>query len=75
MEQSHQTKEMSGNKMAKIILGTIVAASIIIVGVIQAFYMLWEPKEPTQNERQDENEKPSYSKSAMLHYDDLLRLG
>lgn len=75
MEQSRQTKEISGNKMAKLIIGTIIVASIIIVIAIQVFYMLWEPNKPTQNKHQDETEQPSYSKSAMLHYDELLYLG
>ena len=74
MEQQHQSKEMSGNKMVKIIIGTILVASIIIVAVIQAFYVLWEPKEPKHNDRQDESEQPSYSKSAMINYETLLHL-
>lgn len=74
MAQGDSSKEISGNKMVKIIVGTILVASIIIVVVIQAFYMLWEPKEPKQI-KQDENEQPSYSKSAMVDYDELLRLG
>lgn len=74
MAQGDSSKEISGNKMVKIIVGTILVASVIIVVVIQAFYMLWEPKEPKQI-KQDENEQPSYSKSAMVDYDELLRLG
>lgn len=75
MEQQHQSKEMSGNKMVKIILGIMLVASIIIIAVIQAFYVLWEPNEPKHNDRQDKSEQPSYSKSAMLHHEGLLRLG
>lgn len=73
MAQGDSSKEISGNKMVKIIIGTIIVASIIIVVVIQAFYMLWEPKEPKQI-GQEKNEQPSYSKSAMVDYDELLRL-
>ncbi|MEK4626884.1 MAG: hypothetical protein ABS944_06290 [Solibacillus sp.] len=73
MAQEHQGKEMSGNKMVKIIMGTIVVASILIVIVIQSFYVLWEPKERKQIE-QDETEQPSYSKSAFYQADELLRL-
>lgn len=71
--EHRQSKEISGNKMVKILVGTIVVASILIVAVIQAFYMLWEPKERKQIE-QDKTEQPSYTKSAMLHYDQLLKL-
>lgn len=74
MAQEQRTKEISGNKMVKMIIGTIFVASIIIVVIIQAFYMLWEPKEPKQIEK-DEAEQPSYSKSAMVDYDALVRLG
>ena len=74
MAQGDSSKEISGNKMVKIILGTILVVSIIIVVVIQGFYMLWEPKEPKQI-GQDENEQPSYSKSALVDYDEFLRLG
>ena len=75
MGQEQQSKEMSGNKMVKIIIGIILIASIIIVVAIQAFYMLWEPKEPKQIEQQNENEQPSYSKSAQLYYEEQLYLG
>ena len=75
MGQEQQSKEMSGNKMVKIIIGIILIASIIIVVAIQAFYMLWEPKEPKQIEQQNENEQPSYSKSAQHYYKELLYLG
>lgn len=50
MTQQNSSKEMSGNKMVKIIVGTILVASIVIVIAIQAFYMLWEPKDPKQIE-------------------------
>ena len=73
--EHRQSKEMSGNKMVKIIVGTIVIASIIIVIVIQSFYMLWEPKERKQIDNKDESEQPSYTKSAQLYYDDILKLG
>ena len=72
--EHRQSKEMSGNKMVKIIIGTIIVASILIVAVIQAFYMLWEPQERKEI-KQDQTEQPSYTKSAMLHYDQLLKLG
>ncbi|MBD8033741.1 hypothetical protein [Solibacillus merdavium] len=75
MGQEQQSKEMSGNKMVKIIIGIILIASIIIVVAIQAFYMLWEPKEPKQIEQQNETEQPSYSKSAQNFYEELLYLG
>lgn len=68
-----QLKEMSGKKMVTFIIGTIIAVSILIVIVIQAFYVLWEPKEPKQIE-QDESEEPSYTKSAKIHYEELVRL-
>lgn len=71
--EHRQSKEMSGNKMVKIIIGTIVIASILIVAAIQVFYILWEPQERKQIEK-DETEQPSYTKSAMLHYDQLLKL-
>lgn len=74
MGQEQQSKEMSGNKMVKIIIGIILLASIIIVVAIQAFYILWEPKEPKQNEQQNENEQPSYSKSAQHYYVEQLYL-
>ncbi|MER2112962.1 MAG: hypothetical protein ABS960_09760, partial [Solibacillus isronensis] len=50
MTRQNSSKEMSGNKMVKIIVGTILVASIVIVIAIQAFYMLWEPKDPKQIE-------------------------
>ncbi|WP_336046524.1 hypothetical protein [Solibacillus ferritrahens] len=75
MGQEQQSKEMSGNKMVKIIIGIILIASIIIVVAIQAFYMLWEPKEPKQIEQQNETKQPSYSKSAQNFYEELLYLG
>lgn len=74
MAQEHQSKEMSGNKMVKIIMGTIIISSILIVVVIQSFYVLWEPKERKQI-KQDENEQPSYTNPAMLEYDRLLHIG
>ena len=40
-----QGKEISGNKMVKIIVGTILIACILIVIVIQTFYVVYEPKE------------------------------
>lgn len=58
MTQQNSSKEMSGNKMVKIIVGTILVASIVIVIAIQAFYMLWEPKEPKQIEL-DKSEESS----------------
>ena len=69
-----QSKEMSGKKIVKIIMGTIITASILIVIVIQSFYVFWEPKERKQIE-QDDNEQPSYTKSAMHHVDQVLHLG
>ncbi|MBD8038339.1 hypothetical protein H9635_16445 [Solibacillus sp. A46] len=74
MGQEQQSKEMSGNKMVKIIIAIILGASIIIIVAIQAFYMLWEPKEPKQIEQQ-KDEQPSYSKSAQHYYEELLYLG
>ena len=66
-----QGKEISGNKMVKIIVGTILIACILIVIVIQTFYVVYEPKERKQIEQDDQS---SYTKSAMLHYDQLLKL-
>lgn len=74
MAQEQQSKEMSGKKMVKFIMGTIIVASVLIVIGIQSFYMLYEPKERKQIE-QDETEEPSYTKSAMHSQDQLLYLG
>jgi uncharacterized membrane protein len=67
-----QGKEMSGNKMVKIMIGTILFACILIVIVIQTFYVVYEPKERKQIEQDDQS---SYTKSAMLQIDELLKLG
>ena len=67
-----QGKEMSGNKMVKIIGGTILIACILIVIVIQTFYNVYEPKERKQIEQDDQS---SYTKSVMLPSEALLKLG
>ena len=69
-----QGKEVSGNKVVKIMIGAILIACILIVIVIQTFYVVYEPKERKQIE-QDESEQPSYTKPAMLQLDELLQLG
>ncbi|MEG0473514.1 MAG: hypothetical protein RR588_14375 [Solibacillus sp.] len=74
MAQAETSKEVSGKKMVSVILGTIIVATVVIVVVIQAFYMLWEPKQ--KNEKPvDETNEPSYSKSAMHNYDELIYIG
>ena len=74
MTQQNSSKEMSGNKMVKIIVGTILVASIVIVIVIQAFYMLWEPKDPKQIEL-NKSEESSGVNSVMLPFEEQLYLG
>ncbi|MER2028791.1 MAG: hypothetical protein ABS935_13590 [Solibacillus sp.] len=74
MTQQKSSKEMSGNKMVKIIVGTILVASIVIVIVIQAFYMLWEPKDPKQIEL-NKSEESSDVNSVMLPFEEQLYLG
>ena len=74
MTQQNSSKEMSGNKMVKIIVGTILVASIVIVIAIQAFYMLWEPKDPKQIEL-DKSEESSAVNSVMLPFEERLYLG
>lgn len=74
MAQQNSSKEMSGNKMVKIIVGTILVASVVIVIVIQAFYMLWEPKDPKQIEL-NKSEESSDTKSAVLQFETQLHLG
>ncbi|MCM3723752.1 MULTISPECIES: hypothetical protein [Solibacillus] len=74
MTQQNSSKEMSGNKMVKIIVGTILVASIVIVIAIQAFYMLWEPKDPKQIEL-NKSEESSNVSSVMLPFEEQLYLG
>ena len=74
MTQQKSSKEMSGNKMVKIIVGTILVASIVIVIAIQAFYMLWEPKDPKQIEL-NKSEESSNVSSVMLPFEEQLYLG
>ncbi|MER1988140.1 MAG: hypothetical protein ABS884_00400 [Solibacillus isronensis] len=74
MTQQNSSKEMSGNKMVKIIVGTILVASIVIVIAIQAFYMLWEPKDPKQIEL-NKSEESSDVNSVMLPFESWLYLG
>lgn len=74
MTQQNSSKEMSGNKMVKIIVGTILVASIVIVIAIQAFYMLWEPKDPKQIEL-NKSEESSDVNSVMLPFEGQLYLG
>lgn len=74
MTQQNSSKEMSGNKMVKIIVGTILVASIVIVIAIQAFYMLWEPKDPKQIEL-NKSEESSDVNSSMLPFEGQLYLG
>lgn len=73
MAQQNSSKEMSGNKMVKIIVGTILVASVVIVIVIQAFYMLWEPKDPKQIEL-NKIEESSDTNSALLQLGERLYL-
>ncbi|MEK5186704.1 hypothetical protein MKY51_16715 [Solibacillus sp. FSL R5-0691] len=75
MTQQNSSKEMSGNKMVKIIVGTIVVASIVIVIAIQAFYMLWEPKDPKQIELNKSEEESSAVNSVMFPFEERLYLG
>ena len=73
MAQAETSKEVSGKKMGFIVIGTIIAATVIIVIAIQAFYMIWDPKQ--QKDRQDdETKEPSYTKSAMHHYEKLIKI-
>lgn len=74
MTQQNSSKEMSGNKMVKIIVGTILIASIVIVIVIQAFYMLWEPKDPKQIEL-NKSEESSDVNIVMLPFEEQTYLG
>ena len=74
MAQQNSSKEMSGNKMVKIIVGTILVASIVIVIAIQAFYMLWEPKDPKQIEL-NKSEESSDVNTVMLPFEEQLYLG
>ena len=74
MTQQNSSKEMSGNKMVKIIVGTILVASIVIVIAIQAFYMLWEPKDPKQIEL-NKSEESSNVNSVLLPFEEQLYLG
>lgn len=74
MAQQNSSKEMSGNKMVKIIVGTILVASVVIVIVIQAFYMLWEPKDPKQIEL-NKSEQSSEAYSVMLPLEEQLYIG
>lgn len=72
MTQQNSSKEMSGNKMVKIIVGTILVASIVIVIAIQAFYMLWEPKDPKQI---DLNKSEESSDVNSVPFEEQLYLG
>ncbi|WP_079523349.1 hypothetical protein [Solibacillus isronensis] len=72
MTQQNSSKEMSGNKMVKIIVGTILVASIVIVIAIQAFYMLWEPKDPKQIEL---NKSEESSDVNSVPFEEQLYLG
>lgn len=74
MTQQNSSKEMSGNKMVKIIVGTILVASIVIVIAIQVFYMLWEPKDPKQIEL-NKSEELSDVNSVMLPVEEQLNIG
>ncbi|MEK5078444.1 hypothetical protein MKX73_05610 [Solibacillus sp. FSL W7-1436] len=74
MTQQNSSKEMSGNKMVKIIIGTILVVSIAIVIVIQVFYMLWEPKDPKQIEL-NKSEELSDVNSVMLPVEEQLNIG
>ena len=67
-----QGKEVSGNKVVKIMIGAILIACILIVIVIQTFYVVYEPKERKQIEKEDQS---SYTNSAMLQMEELLELG
>lgn len=73
MTQQNSSKEMSGNKMVKIIVGTILVASIVIVIAIQAFYMLWEPKDPKQIDLNKSEE--SSDVNSVLPFEEKLYLG
>ena len=73
MAQVEPSKEVSGKKMGFIVIGTIIAASIIIVIAIQAFYMIWDPK-PKIDQQDDETNEPSYTKSAMHQYEQLIKI-
>lgn len=74
MAQQNSSKEMSGNKMVKIIVGTILVASVVIVIVIQAFYMLWEPKDPKQIEL-NKSEQSSEAYAVELPFEEQLYIG
>jgi|GEM_PF-6358736 len=74
MTQQNSSKEMSGNKMVKIIVGTILVASIVIVIAIQVFYMLWEPKDPKQIELNKSEESIDVN-SVMLPVEEQLNIG
>ena len=74
MTQQNSSKEMSGNKMVKIIVGTILVASIVIVIAIQAFYMLWEPKDPKQIEL-NKSEESSGAFSVVHPFEEQLYIG
>ncbi|ATP42095.1 hypothetical protein CSE16_19910 [Solibacillus sp. R5-41] len=73
MAQAETSKEVSGKKMATVIIGTIIIASVVIVIVILAFYMLWEPKKKIEKQ-DDETKEPSYTKSAIHHYEQLIKI-
>ncbi|MEK4387636.1 hypothetical protein MKZ25_18025 [Solibacillus sp. FSL W7-1464] len=74
MTQQNSSKEMSGNKMVKIIIGTILVVSIAIVIVIQVFYMLWEPKDPKQIEL-NKSEASSGAVSLLHPYEEQFYIG
>lgn len=74
MAQADKLKEVSGKKMVSVIMGTMIAASVVIVIVIQAFYMLWEPEQKIEKQ-DDETNEPSYTKSAMQWYEQILTIG
>lgn len=74
MAQQNSSKEMSGNKMVKIIVATILVASVVIVIVIQAFYMLWEPKDPKQIEL-NKSEQSSEVYAVVLPFEEQLYIG
>ncbi|MEK4427350.1 hypothetical protein [Solibacillus sp. FSL K6-1523] len=73
MAQVGTSKEISGKKMGFIVIGTIIAATIAIVIAIQAFYMTWDPKQK-KDQQNDETNEPSYTKSAMHQYEQLLKI-
>lgn len=60
--------------MVKIIVGTILVASVVIVIVIQAFYMLWEPKDPKQIEL-NKSEQSSEAYAVELPFEEQLYIG